>query len=122
MDLDLISAEFLSNEIPRHDYYYRHFFHTDDQRAFFLYYLKFVGLKERNSNHLYQNFVDHTGFSCTKRTFQKWEKRFHEIRGLVKKANENYDFVMLERIYSGDLTVLKRRKRSISKKKKNRDA
>lgn len=116
LDLELISGDFLSGTVGEDKCYFKHFFRTDLQVAFLNYYTVFSSLKIRDFNNKYIKtrsttflrtcFTDHTGMHCKTRIFFRMMARYLEIEELVKVATETHDFQTLQRLHSGDYSII----------------
>lgn len=102
MDLNLIAGDFLYDDnVPKNQRWLLKYFNLAAQVRFLNYYVIFKDLKVRSANHLYNNFVHHTGIHYTLRGFQKSVKKFNDLQALEKKAIDEFDFIALEQLRSG---------------------
>ena len=69
-DLDFISGKFFDHDVPKDKQYLLKYFTTDLQVAFLRYYFVFGHTR---------NFVDHTGYFCSKMLLSKLGKRFRDL-------------------------------------------
>jgi len=76
-DLDFISGTFFDYDVPKEKRYVLKYFKTDLQRAFIRYYMVF-------GNHV--NFVDHTGYYCTRRMLFIYQARYHLLVKTYEEA------------------------------------
>lgn len=79
-DLDFISGRFFDYEIPKERKYLLKYFTTDLQIAFLRYYLVFYDTL---------NFVDHTGYYCSRRLLWKFQTRFLYLNDTYDKAKKS---------------------------------
>jgi hypothetical protein len=75
-DLEFISGKFLDCEIPKEKRYLLKYFKTNLQIAFLRYYLTFGTVN---------NFIDHTGYHCSRWLLYEFKDRYHR---LVKAYDE----------------------------------
>lgn len=91
-DLSFISREFETIELPKEKKYLLKYFNTVLQEAFLKYVFVFGD---------YDNFVDHTGFSCRPRWLKNLYNKLRHIESLHKEARANMDMTTLALIESG---------------------
>jgi len=89
-DLELISGRFFDYELPKDKRYLLHYFKTNLQRAFLRYYLIFGD---------WRCFRDHTGYSCSPRLLDRFEKRFHKLSELYNQAKNTFSEESMNVIY-----------------------
>ena len=91
-ELDFISGKFFDVMLPREWRYLEKYFQSDVQRQFLKYYYVF-----RNS----KNFVDHTGFHCTRRWLRLLRRKIEILMKEHAEAKANFDLEKLALIESG---------------------
>lgn len=96
MDAQFLSGEFFEADLPRDKAYLKRYFSTDIQRAFLKYVTIFGDWK---------NFIEHTGFYCSKRNLQVLHARLKKLEKAHKAAKSSMDFNALESIESGRFRV-----------------
>ncbi len=92
-DMQLISGDFTSPDLPPEKRYLIKYFASEIQRAFLSYYIVF-------GHH--ELFMDHTGIYCTKRWVRKMRDRFVSVTKAYKKAQKEFDLDALAIIEKGE--------------------
>ncbi len=79
-DLDFISGNFLTLQIPKEKRYLLKYFRNDLQRSFLKYYLVFGE---------FTNFTNHTGYYCTERLLFRLKARYLKLITIYDKAKKS---------------------------------
>lgn len=95
-DLSFISREFETIELPKEKKYLLKYFKTVLQVAFLKYVFVFGD---------YDNFVDHTGFSCRLRWLDSLYDKLKRLEASHKEARANMDMTLLALIESGKFKI-----------------
>ena len=105
MDLKLISGDCSENCLAKSERYLLKYFPEEHQIAFIVYYDEFQPVYNRSPKRFYQSYVEHTGFYRKRRMMQLWVDKLKRLRSSMKKAHEQFDFEMIEKINSGNVTL-----------------
>lgn len=91
-ELDFLSGKFFDVELPKPLRYLNKYFKTDLEKQFLRYHYVFGNC---------DNFIDHTGYYCTKRWLIRLEKRYSIITEMHRKAKAEFDLEMVTLLESG---------------------
>jgi hypothetical protein len=91
-DLDFLSREFETLEIPKEKKYLLKYFRKDVQQAFLKYFFIFGS---------FDNFVDHTGLYCQPRWLKILHQKLIDLESIHSSAKQNMDLELLAKIESG---------------------
>lgn len=91
-ELEFISGRIFDLNLPKDKVYLHKYFTTTRQRMFVRYYLTY---------HSYMQFVDRTGYSCSRRWLKQLKKRLIVLEEAKKKAKSEGDFTTMAAIESG---------------------
>ena len=81
-------------EIPKEKKFLLKYFRGKFQRQFLRYFIFFGD---------YENFVDHTGFCCSKRWLKNLEKKYNDLIYMQNTSRSNIDLDRLTEIESGKI-------------------
>ena len=95
-DLKLISGEFFDFDLPKEKQYLFKYFPTEIQQQFLRYYYIFGDTEQ---------FMDHTGWFCTKRWLNKLVAKYNKIVAAHDAAKEKADFTTLAEIQNGKFKI-----------------
>jgi hypothetical protein len=99
IDLELLSAKFLSCELPPHKTYLHKYFNGDIQERYVVYFLTFP--YDGNFKRYYQNVIDHTGIYCSERWVYRLLKKIRKVEARMEKAVNDKDHETVALIKSG---------------------
>jgi len=98
-DLELLSAHFLTCQLPQHKTYLRKYFTGPIQERLVVYFLVFP--YDGRFRRYYNNIIDHTGLYCSERWIYNLLKRFSTLEQRMTRAEIEKDHVTVALIKSG---------------------
>lgn len=85
-------SNFFESQLPKNKSWLRHYFKTPTQKAFLNYFIEFENIS---------NFIQHTGFFCSKRYIKKLKYLFLKLEKEIKSAKKNFDTEKIAKIEMG---------------------
>ena len=102
LDLEFISGNFLYDDLSSDKEFLRQYFKTKLEIRFLVYYFTFCDLYTFLGFQVFlQNFIDHTGFACSRRWLQLLLQKVKFVEQALIKASKAADFAALSEIRSG---------------------
>lgn len=95
-DLDFIGRRFETYQLPKEKKYLQKYFKTPLQKAFIKYFFVFGD---------FENFTNHTGIVCQKRSLCQLQERLNILESAHKKFRTSMDLEQLAKLESGKFKI-----------------